>query len=221
MPTRYIVHGTDQVTGQTSRKVIEAETAADAEAIAARIGLAVTGSEIDADGLAGGVGAGVGAATSGVRAGPRSAASVSVPGPVIDQSAELEEWRGTPSLWNNFWWYVSCILVITIPVAIFYHLKIKFTKYILTNQRLRIETGIISRDIEEIELYRIQDTAVEQNMLDRSLGIGIITIVSSDERSPSLTLPKIARPRELREKIRVLSEARRRWRKVTEIELQQ
>jgi len=210
MPTRYIVHGTDHVTGQTARKIIEADSASEAEAIAAKIGLAVTGSEID-----------FGPSQPAHRPGSTAAAGSPVPGPVIDQSAELEEWRGTPSLWNNFWWYVSCLLVITIPVAIYYHLKIKYTKYILTNQRLRIETGIVSRDIEEIELYRIQDTAVEQDIIDRTLKIGTITILSSDERSPTLRLPKIANPREVREKVRVLSEARRRWRKVTEIELQQ
>lgn len=204
MPTRYIVHGTDPVTGQVTRKLIEAETAAQAEAIAAKIGLVVSGSEIDTS----------------TPVAPGRSGPAAVAGPAIDQMSEQEEWRGTPSYWNNFWWYVSCLLVLPIPFAIYYHLSTKYTKYILTNQRLRIETGIISREIEEIELYRIQDTAVDQNVIDRTIGIGTITILSSDERSPTLRLPKIDRPREVREKIRQLSEARRRWRKVTEIELQ-
>jgi len=202
MATRYIVHGTDPVSGQATRKLIEAENSAAAEAIASKIGMVVSGSEID-----------TGPAPSG------PARGASVPG-AIDQSAEQEEWRGCPSFWNNFWWYASCLLVVGIPFAIYYHLKIKYTRYVLTNQRLRIETGIISREIEEIELYRIQDTAVEQNVIDRALGIGTITIESSDERTPSLRIPKIHRSREVREQIRQLAEARRRWRKVTEIEMQ-
>lgn len=203
MPTRYIVHGIDETTGTQTQKVIEAETAAQAEAIASKIGVKVSGSEVAPDQ-------------------PRADRSraTAAPGP-IDQNSEANEWEGHPSLWTNFWWYLSCIFVITIPYVIYQHLKVKHTRYILTSQRFRQETGIFSKNIEEVELYRILDTAVDQDFLDRILGIGTVTINSSDERQPVIRLAHIHHPRDVREKFRQLAEARRRWRKVQEIELQQ
>jgi membrane protein YdbS with pleckstrin-like domain len=203
MPTRYIVHGIDETTGTQTQKVIEAETAAQAEAIASKIGVKVMGSEVAPE---------------------QTRMDRSRREPVqgqIDQATEANEWQGHPSLVTNFWWYLSCIFIVTIPYVIYQHLKVKHTKYILTSQRLRLETGILSKNIEEIELYRILDTAVEQDFLDRILGIGTVTINSSDERQPVMRLLHIAQPREVREKFRQLSEARRRWRKVQEIEIQQ
>ncbi len=202
MPTRYIVHGIDETTGTPAKKVVEAESSAQAEAIAAKIGLKVLGSEIDA-----------GQAVSAPQA-PAGRASG------VDTTPETVAWEGTPSLWNNFWLYVACVLILPIPWAIYHHLRIKKTTYTITNQRLRIGTGIIARDIEEVELYRVLDSAVEQSALDRMLGIGTVTINSSDERQPVVKLERIPAPRDVREHLRQLSEARRRWRKVQEIEVQ-
>ncbi len=201
MANRYIVHGIDEVSGAPSKKVVEADSAAQAEAIAARIGLKVSGSEIDTS---------------------SSTPSTTTPPsrPASEPTDEQTVWEGTPSLWNIFWWYLSCILVITIPYVIFLHLKIKNTRYTLTNQRLRISTGIIARDIEDVELYRVLDSAVDQTALDRMIGIGTVVINSSDERQPIVRLERIPSPRDVREQLRQLSEARRRWRKVQEIEVQ-
>lgn len=202
MANRYIVHGIDEVTGTPSKKLVEAESAAQAEAIAARIGLKVSGSEIDTS------------------TPPAPAPSAHPSRPASEATDEQTVWEGNPSLFNIFWWYVSCILVITIPYVIFLHLKIKNTRYALTNQRLRITTGIIARDIEDIELYRVLDSAVDQSAMDRMIGIGTVVINSSDERQPVVRLERIRSPRDVREQLRQLSEARRRWRKVQEIEVQ-
>ncbi|MFZ4576052.1 MAG: PH domain-containing protein [Phycisphaerales bacterium] len=200
MPNRYIVHGTDEVTGTPSKKIVEAETAAQAEAIAAKIGLKVTGSEIDT----------APPAEARAPAGRMSA----------DAAAEETVWEGTPSLWNLFWWYLSCLLVLPIPYVIYLHMRTKSTRYSLTNQRLRLKTGLIARDFEDIELYRVLDSAVDQSAIDRMLGIGTVVINSSDERQPIVRLERINSPRDVREQLRQLSEARRRWRKVQEIEVQ-
>ncbi len=31
---------------------------------------------------------------------------------------ERIEWSGHPSQWQNFWWYLSCLMVLPIPYAI-------------------------------------------------------------------------------------------------------
>ncbi|GMV26247.1 MAG: hypothetical protein AMXMBFR58_22780 [Phycisphaerae bacterium] len=208
MANRYIVHGKDAATGQTVRKVIEAGSSREAEEIAVRIGVEVLGSELEPDGsparpAPGGLGA-----MSGVRGG------------IPADTPEETVWEGTPSQWTNFWWFVGCILVVPIPFAIYNYLKVKTTKYALSTQRLRLETGIVARKIEEVELYRVNDTAVQQSFIERLLGIGTVWIETTDERNREVLLQAVPDPAGLREQVRKHGEARRRWRRVAEIEVQ-
>ncbi len=46
-------------------------------------------------------------------------------------------------------------------------LPLSFTKYILTDEKLLIETGIFSKREEEIRLYRILDLTLHRNLFQR------------------------------------------------------
>ncbi|HLO40101.1 MAG TPA: PH domain-containing protein [Phycisphaerales bacterium] len=205
MASRYIVHGKNASNGQTVQKVIEASSAKEAEEIATRIGVQVLGSEIESDPAARPPASGVG--TMGLRG-------------TLPDTPEEPVWEGNPSQWTNFGWYVGCILIIPIPFAIYHYLRTRTTRYVLTNQRLRLETGIVARSIEEVELYRMNDSAVRQSFIERLLGVGTVWLQTSDERNPEITLRAVPNPAGLREDIRKHAEARRRWRRVAEIELQ-
>ncbi len=196
MPTRYLVHVVDPDTRQRSTKVIEADSAKAAEAIAARIGVEVLGSELQ-------------------ETPPEAAAKAPPAQPDQDET----QWEGSPSQWANSGWYLLCLLVIFIPYAVYRALAIANTRYTLTDQRLRTSWGILSTRMEEVELYRVNDSAVEQSFIQRLLGYGDLVVESSDERTPLLRLEAVRNPWDVREKLRTLAEARRRWRKVTEIEV--
>ena len=53
-------------------------------------------------------------------------------------------------------------------------------RYEATNERLKIEYGILNRQTEEIELFRVQDLSVERSVFDRMFGVGNIIIHSGD-----------------------------------------
>ena len=76
------------------------------------------------------------------------------------------------------------------------------TFYILTNQRLRILSGRLSKKEEEIELIRIKDIRVKQGLMDRAKGIGDVEVVSADETTPNLVLKDIKDPVGVKETIR-------------------
>ena len=59
-------------------------------------------------------------------------------------------------------------------------LPISFTKYKLTEEKIIIDTGFLSRNQEEVRLYRITDFSVKQNLFQRIFGVGNIHISSSD-----------------------------------------
>jgi membrane protein YdbS with pleckstrin-like domain len=75
-------------------------------------------------------------------------------------------------------------------------------EYVVTTQRVRVISGIFSKDIQEIELFRVKDTMAHQSFFLRLFGLGTITILSGDERQPRLVLSGVPQAVELREKLR-------------------
>jgi len=75
------------------------------------------------------------------------------------------------------------------------------TTYILTNLRLIIRTGLIRKKEEQIELIRIKDLELIQGLKDRSLGVGDIRIVSTDEDDPKIILDDVRSPAQVKDLI--------------------
>jgi len=124
-------------------------------------------------------------------------------------SEEQIQWTGHPSQWQNLGWFLLCLLVIPIPVAIWKWLETRNTVYTLTDQRLKFTRGVFSKTTEDLELYRVRDTKFQQSFFERMIGLGEIEVFTTDETSPVVRLPYIADAEAIREKIRAAVEARR------------
>lgn len=74
--------------------------------------------------------------------------------------------------------------------------------YVITNERIKISTGIIGKDIENYELIRIQDIDIVQNLSERLIGIGDILIKGADQSSPTVTLRNVDDPATVYELLR-------------------
>lgn len=100
-------------------------------------------------------------------------------------------------------WLITLFLL-TIELVFFLValLKIRSTLYTITNQRVMIETGLISKALNEIDLRYVDDSQFSQTILHRLLGIGNVTLFSSDQTTPTYTLQAIRDPRNVRELIR-------------------
>jgi uncharacterized membrane protein YdbT with pleckstrin-like domain len=82
-------------------------------------------------------------------------------------------------------------------------------RYRLSNHRLFTVRGIFSRQHDELELIRVDDVSVRQNLLQRWFGVGTVTVLSTDSSNPRLEMQGIERPLELKELIRAQVRARR------------
>ncbi|WP_144122207.1 PH domain-containing protein [Catellatospora sichuanensis] len=60
------------------------------------------------------------------------------------------------------------------------------THYVLTNERVLLQTGVFSRDRRDIPLSRVNDHAMSQKFIERLLGCGTLTIESAGERGQSV-----------------------------------
>lgn len=74
--------------------------------------------------------------------------------------------------------------------------------YTVTNERIKIVKGLIGKDIENFELIRVQDIDINQNLSERILGIGDITISGADATAPTIILRNIHNPSEVYELLR-------------------
>lgn len=100
-------------------------------------------------------------------------------------------------------------------------LQVLSVRYELDPARLKVRRGIVMKSIDEIELYRIKDVRMDFSLLNQLVGIGVITITSSDEttRTGQLVMREVPRAEHRREEIRRLVDAARERRGVREIDM--
>jgi membrane protein YdbS with pleckstrin-like domain len=103
-------------------------------------------------------------------------------------------------------WAIIAVLVlamvpslIALPVAV---ARLKSTQYKVTNQRILVERGVLSKSLEEIDMRSVDDTEFRQTFLERIFGIGEVWVVSTDKVAPRVVLHGIHDPRKIRELIR-------------------
>ena len=73
----------------------------------------------------------------------------------------------------------AVLVVVALVAAAVRYLKWRYVRYVLTNRRIIRETGVFSRDVESIELGRIQNTNMHRPLGDRFVGAGNIDIESA------------------------------------------
>jgi len=107
------------------------------------------------------------------------------------------------------------VLETTYHWIIFFTLKAIFTLFIsplidkysdefaITNRRVIIKTGLISRNTFEMNLSKIESVNVDQSILGRILGYGTIRIVGSGGTKEEF--PNIRKPLEFRKKFQEMS----------------
>jgi uncharacterized membrane protein YdbT with pleckstrin-like domain len=104
---------------------------------------------------------------------------------------------------NHIGWLVTLIILIVQLIAFFVALmKQRSIQYTITNQRVIIERGVLSKSLNEIDMRTIDETEFFQKFIERLLGIGSVTLISSDKVFPTTSLRSIKDPRAVRELIR-------------------
>jgi hypothetical protein len=103
----------------------------------------------------------------------------------------------------KFGWWITAIAVIWQIVGfLIVMVRLQSTIDTITSQRVMIERGMLSKSLNEIDLRYIDDTQFFQSFAERLLGIGNVTLISSDKSFPTTVLLGIADPRSVRELIR-------------------
>jgi uncharacterized membrane protein YdbT with pleckstrin-like domain len=92
--------------------------------------------------------------------------------------------------WLWMWlWIVLAIptLGITLLFALYEGLKLKFQEQGVTNKRVILKKGIISRKTEEMRLKSIETVEIDQGVLGRLLGFGTVRLTGKGVSDFQLT----------------------------------
>lgn len=73
------------------------------------------------------------------------------------------------------------------------------TRYALSEDRLFLSVGFLNVRDEEILLYRVRDISCKRNLWQRILGVGTVTVLSSDKTTPQVVLKNIKYPLDFKE----------------------
>ena len=76
----------------------------------------------------------------------------------------------------------------------FLGMPLSFTRYMLSEDRLFLSKGFLSVQDDELLLYRIRDISTSRGIFQRLLGVGTVTVLSSDKTNPTLVLKNIRNP---------------------------
>lgn len=94
-------------------------------------------------------------------------------------------------------------------------LPLSFTKYILLEDKLLINTGLFSTKQEEVKLYRIMDVTLKRSFIQKIFGVGTIHCCSADKTTPEFDILDIKKSFEVKEKISKMAEEQRDKKRVT------
>lgn len=78
----------------------------------------------------------------------------------------------------------------------YFHLKQKMVRYTLTDSKVEIDEGLISKTTRNVPLRIIQDVTVSANFTQRMLGFGNIIIENANENDAQIVLRNINSPKE-------------------------
>jgi membrane protein YdbS with pleckstrin-like domain len=84
----------------------------------------------------------------------------------------------------------------------------------MTNRSVENESGVFSKKIDVMELWRIRDVRYRQSLLDRILGIAHIEVFTKDVTTPHFEIVGLPASRELFEKLRDNIEIQRQSQRV-------
>ena len=80
-------------------------------------------------------------------------------------------------------------------IPAFYHFRQKLVRYSLTDAKIEIDEGLISRTTRNVPLHTIQDVTVSATVTQRMLGFGNLIIENANENDGRIILKNINSPK--------------------------
>jgi uncharacterized membrane protein YdbT with pleckstrin-like domain len=94
-------------------------------------------------------------------------------------------------------WIVAAVLVVLVVVLIAGWIKRIFTAYVITDRRLYIKRGIVSRREQQTQLSRVQNVNTNQSVLERMLSVGTVDFDTAAGDDYDFSFAGVASPQDV------------------------
>jgi hypothetical protein len=81
-------------------------------------------------------------------------------------------------------------------------MNVNSVTYTITNQRITVIKGLLSTQVEEIELYKVKDQKIEQSLIEKATNVGNVIIYSIDPSTPVIKIEHVENPMQVKDIIR-------------------
>lgn len=98
--------------------------------------------------------------------------------------------EGNPALLPSVTSYIWAILTLGL-FALYRYWVVSGLRYKITTRRIVVETGVLSKTMEQVDLYRIADYAVERPFGQRLAGTGNILLETLDKSDSRVAIREI------------------------------
>jgi membrane protein YdbS with pleckstrin-like domain len=99
-------------------------------------------------------------------------------------------------------WVLGGIILLGLFIRAIY---LKTIHYEITADRIEWSRGILNRKVDNIDMFRVMDLKLRRSIFDCILGIGKVTLVTSDKSDPEFAFEKLRHSRVLYDTIKCAS----------------
>lgn len=113
-------------------------------------------------------------------------------------------------------WLLGIVVPVAIGVLLFLSMNLmrKSQRVRVSNRNIETETGVLSRKIDILELWRVRDVRYRQSITDRMLSIAHIQVYTKDVTTPELEIFGMPASKQLFERLRDSIELQRQSHRV-------
>ncbi len=97
------------------------------------------------------------------------------------------------------------IAVLVTLILLMKMVRLKMTRYEVSADRIEWSRGILDRKVDNIDMFRVIDLKLRRNLLDCIVGVGSVTVITTDKTDPEFTFEKVRKPRKLYDVIKKTS----------------
>lgn len=116
------------------------------------------------------------------------------------------------------WWLIVGGIVLAITVVTVQLAFQRSLRYRITNYRIDFQRGMLTRQIDSLELWYVDHINFKQGLLERIVGAGTIELTTNDERMPHLIMHSIPGGMQVLEHLKSSVLSAKRQRGLTEID---
>ncbi len=94
-------------------------------------------------------------------------------------------------------WVVAAVLIVLVVTFLIGLVRRLATTYTISSHRLTIRIGLLSKELHETRLERVQNVSTNQSLLERVLGIGTVDFDTAGTAGFDFAFRGISNPQEI------------------------